>query len=171
MLTIWILTLLWALTATVMVIKNPLPIPDRGHRLFGVPDQRASDITVQILSNAGIPLRFRFKTGPTLQALLWDNQTVIHLVEHEMFERTGLSGNGISLPSSNPRQAAEDAIRLLQGAGFSAELVAGFDDYLPPNHLVIVRSTAFLGWALAFRKHVLGMPKPQFVSASQKAYL
>lgn len=97
-LALWLLTLLWAVTATVMLFRNPFPVPDRRHRLFGVPDELANRAVVEILSRAGIPLRFRFKTGPTLQSLLWDNQTVIHVVDSSIAGPSGLNGNGISLP-------------------------------------------------------------------------
>lgn len=163
MLALWLITLVWAVTATAMFFRNPLPIPDRGHRLFGVPDERAHQALLDIVARAGIPLRFRFRTGPTLQSLLWDNETVIHLVDSAIASQVRLNGNGISLPVADPARAASEAIRILQTAGYSAELVTGFDDYLPDNHLVIVKSTACLDWVLVFRRHVLRMPKPQFL--------
>jgi hypothetical protein len=83
-------------------------------------------------------------------------------VDPSVAAQSGLNGNAISLAVTDPRRAASEAIRSLQTAGFSAELVAGFDNYLPDNHLIIVKSSACIGWVLAFRKHVLKMPKPQF---------
>ena len=162
MFALWLFTLLWAVTATAMLLRNPLPIPDRGHRLFGVPDEKAHGALLEIVSRAGLPLRFRFSTGPTVQSLLWDNETVIHLVDSFTTTAKGLNGNGISLPVADPKKSASVAIRILRAAGFSAELVTGFDEYLPENHLAMIKSSACLDWVLVFRRHVLRMPKPQF---------
>jgi hypothetical protein len=159
---LWVITLIWAVTATIFVFRNPLPIPDRGHRLFGVSDERAQDVVIDILSAAGLSPRFRFRTGPALQSLFWDNETVIHLVDATAAVQSGLNGTGISLPVSDPRRAATEAIHSLQGAGFTAEFVTGFDDYLPPDHLLIVKSSAFPSWVLVFRRHVVNMPRPKF---------
>ena len=63
------LTSIWALVATIMVVRNPLPFPDRGHRLFAVPDERARRVTLSILAETGLSPRFRFRTGPSDQTL------------------------------------------------------------------------------------------------------
>jgi len=154
-----LLTTLWAVVATIMVVKNPLPFPDRGHRLFAVRDERARTLTLSILAQIGLLPRFRFRTGPSDQTLLWDNTTVIHLLDPE----SGVSGNGISLVVKDPEQSAKQAISILTSAGYTATRLPGIDGDLPPNHLVIVSSDAFSGWGLAFRRHQLRMPKPTFV--------
>jgi len=154
----------WAVAATALLLRNPLPFPDKGHRLFAVPNAAAQIVVLQLLSHAGVSLKYQFRTGPTVQSLLWDN-TVVHLVDQDIAGRTGLTGSGISLPVPDPQRAAEEAIHALKSAGFDAECVGGFDDFLPPNHLTVVRSTAFVDWALVFRRHLLKMPKPQFINS------
>lgn len=79
------------------------PIADSGPWSPAVcrPDRRAQDTVLNILSKAGLSLRFRFKTGPTVQALLWDNQTVIHLADPVLTTHMGLTGNGIFQPGES----------------------------------------------------------------------
>ena len=48
---------LWGLLATMVAVRNPFPFPDRGHRLFGVPDHNAQRVVLEILKTAGLPLR------------------------------------------------------------------------------------------------------------------
>ena len=161
MLILLLITTLWAIVATWMVIKNPLPFPDRGHRLFGVPSRNAQKIVLEIMRESGLPLRFRFRTGPTDQALLWDNTTAIHLLDQSL----DLTGNGISIAVRDPESAALAAIERLETEGFTARRVEGAGDAkLPPNHLVVLTSDAFRGWVLVFRRHQLRMPKPTFLS-------
>jgi len=152
---------IWALAATLMLFfRNPLPFPDRGHRTFGVPDTRAQKTVVKILADVGLPLRFRFKSGPLDQALLWDNTTVIHFMDPSFNH----SGNGISVVVPDPGLAARKATSQLEAAGYSVQRLEGTDVELPPNHVVVLTSSAFLSWALVFRRHQLKMPRPNFVT-------
>jgi hypothetical protein len=155
------LVLGWAVIATMMVIRNPFPFPDRGHRLFGVPDDRARETVLSILKQAGLSGRFRFKTGPSDQTILWDNTTVIHILN----QPDGPTGTGISLVVKDPGLAAQKAISALTNAGFTAARISQEDvSGMNSQHLVVISSDAFLGWAMAFRRHQLRMPKPKFES-------
>ena len=151
----------WAAAATAMLLfRNPLPFPDRGHRTFGVPDTTAQKTVVNVLTKFGLPLRFRFKSGPLDQALLWDNTTVIHFLDPK-FDH---SGNGISVAVPDPEAAAAWATKQLQAAGYTVQRMEGADRDLPPNHVVVLTSSAFLSWAMVFRRHQLKMPQPTFVA-------
>jgi len=116
-------------------------------------------IVLDILKAAGLPLKFRFKTGPTDQAVLWDNTTVIHCLDPDFNH----SGNGISVVVADPEEAAAGATRQLEAAGYQVRRIVGIDRELPSNHLIVLTSDAFLEWGLAFRRHQLKMPKPVFL--------
>jgi hypothetical protein len=161
MLLICLLVTLWALVATAMVIRNPFPFPDRGHRLFGVSDEQARKAVLEVLKDSGLAGRFRFRLGPSDQTVFWDNTTVVHVLNHA----SGLTGNGISLAVQHPERAAQHAIDLLTAAGYRAErLPPDSVSGMPPKYLVVISCNAFNGWALAFRHHQLRMPKPVFIS-------
>jgi len=149
---IWIVTLIWAVIATLLLIRNPLPCPDRGHRAFGVASKEAQKVIVAILRDAGMPLRFRFRSGPSEHALLWDNMTDIHFVDSGA---SPLPGNGISLAVKDPLQAAARAIERLKAAGFSVQQL---EWGMAPELLTVLTSDAFSSWALVFRRHILRMP-------------
>jgi hypothetical protein len=161
LLTLLVVVCIWAIVATLMVFRNPFPFPDRGHRLYGVPNEHARRTVMNILRGSGLQPRLRFRTGPSDQTLFWDNETVIHVLD----QGGGLSGTGISVVVSNPQRAASNAIKMLRDAGYSAEQPsdAAVSD-VGASDLVVVASSAFLGWALAFRRHQLKMPKPHFLS-------
>lgn len=151
----------WAVATTLMLFfRNPLPFPDRGHRTFGVPDTKAQKAVVSVLTKFGLPLRFRFKSGPLDQALLWDNTTVIHFLD----PRLNHSGNGISVVVADPESAAAWATSQLEAAGYTVQRIEGTDRELPPSHVVVLTSSAFLSWAMVFRRHQLKMPQPTFVA-------
>src|SRR3989442_1630003 len=80
---VWaIVATLWAIGATAMHIRNPLPFPDRGHRAYGVPDEKARQTVVNILQEV-TPLRerFTFDAAATQQTLMWDNFPVIYYMD------------------------------------------------------------------------------------------
>lgn len=164
MLALLIFALFWAVIATIMLVKNPLPVPDRGHRLFGVPSPDARRVVLAILRDAGQSARLRFRTGPTDQTVLWDGATVIHCLDKSDGD---FSGTGISIVVRNPEAAAARALQRLRDSGHSAMRLDGVDADLPSNHLVVITSDAFSGWALAFRRHQLRMPKPQFLAIDE----
>jgi hypothetical protein len=151
-----IILAVWAAAATLMVLRNPFPFPDRGHRLFGVPDTTAGDVVLRVLEGVGLPVRMRFRSGPSRQALLWDNTTVINCVDPVL----GQSGTALSIAVRDPESAARRATMQLEQAGYKVRRLEGVDVDLPPNHLVVLTSDAFVDWALAFRLHMLRMPKP-----------
>src|SRR2546425_1171054 len=95
------LILIWAITATVMVIHNPFPFPDRGHRCFGVRSEHARQTVVRVIeTTSGLKERFTFDFGPTHQTLMWDGCTVINYLEDN-----DKPGSAISLAVSDPRAA------------------------------------------------------------------
>jgi hypothetical protein len=162
LLVLCILTTIWAVVATIMVLRNPLPFPDRGHRAFGVPDERARQIVVNLLYETGsLKERWTFDSGPTHQTLLWDGFTVINHVDEAFQRERDLPSTAISLAVKDPQAAAQRAVALLTESGYKAEWEDNLDSDLPPNHLVAVRSDAFRGWLLVFRRPLIHMPRPK----------
>jgi len=152
----------WALVASILHFRNPLPIPDKGHRLYGVPDEHAREVVVQLLKNvARIKEQFTFDSGPTHQTLMWDGFTVISYLDRDIRSTFDVSGTGLSVPVKNPQLAATEAVKLLTASGYTAEMLDNVDPELPANYLVPVKSNAFDGWVLVFRRPLLKMPFPK----------
>lgn len=150
-------TLIWAVVVTIFfAVRNPLPIPDNGHRVFAVTNNDAAIVVVKILTLAGLSERFTFTAGPTTQTLLWDNTTVIMQLRHRA---AGIPPNAISVVVAKPKESAEQAALMLTNAGFSAEISHGVVPELGEN-LVLLKSGAFEGWGLVFRLHTLALGKP-----------
>lgn len=155
--------LVWAIAATLLLFKNPLPFPDRGHRAFGVRDERARQTVIKVLGDVGgMKERFTFDSGASHQTILWDGFTSINYVESEVREQMNLPGNGLSVPVGDPTASALKAIEILQKNGYTGRIVEGVDLGLPPNHLVLVESNAFDHWLMVFRLPLIDMPKPKF---------
>lgn len=153
------LMMVWAVCATIgmvvfgtLLFANPYPlfqIPDWGHRLYGVPAEQHA-VFVELFRRAGIP-PFGTFTAVVRQTLLRDGFTVIASGEH-------MRKAAISIPTSDPRKAAEDAKAFLAQNGISAGV---FD---PPetglkDKLVLLRLPDDLGWDIAFRRSIMPTPK------------
>lgn len=155
---LFVIILAWAVTVTFFCFMwNPLPFPDRGHRCFTVPSENAAKVVATILGKlGGLPERFTFDAGPTHQTLLWDNTTVIIWFDPSVPEK----GDAISVVVSDPKASARDAATILRQAGFSADIRYDVMPEVGDNKFVLLRSDAFNGWVLAFRRHILAMGSP-----------
>lgn len=152
----------WAVVATILHFRNPLPVPDKGHRLYGVRDERARQTVVGLLrSLSHLKEQFTFDSGPTHQTLMWDGFTVISYLDPEARAALDVPCTGLSVPSGNPNADAAKAVGLLRAAGYEATTLDNVDTDLPPNHLIPVTSDAFDGWVLVFRRHLTKMPFPK----------
>ena len=154
---------IWALAATILVFwRNPLPFPDRGHRVFGVQDERARKVVVAGLKEiGGLSPRFTFDSGPIHQTLMWDNTTVIAYFDQAFLTQKGLASNAISLAVEDPNATAASFAQYLRvRGGYSSVVVRDPDTNLPPNHIALVTSNAFDDWILVFRRSILNMPTP-----------
>ena len=161
LLIIWaFLATVWAGIFTLLFIHNPLPFPDRGHRIFGVKDEPTRATVVKIIEKLSHKKsRFTFDSGDIHQTILHDGYTSIHCIDDKP---EAVMPCGISLAVENPLASAHDAIQLLKAAGFQADIIENVKMDLPPNYLIPVRSDAFDGWSLVFRRSLLKMPKPKF---------
>lgn len=158
---VWaILATIWAITITILFIYNPFPFPDRGHRVFGVKDEKTRAIVVKIIENlTGKKSRFTFDAGDIHQTILHDGFTVIHYIDEKPDK---IASCGISFAVKNPQRSAQEVIQLLKAEGFQAGVIEDVKLDLPPNNLVPVYSNAFDGWVLVFRRPLIKMPKPNF---------
>jgi hypothetical protein len=155
-----IISTVWAMMVTVMLLRNPLPFPDRGHRAYALPDENARKTVLQVLSEiGGLREHFSFDAGPTHQTFMWDGYTVLNYIDQTDPEIAKLPGNAISLPVKDPRIAAETTVGLLKTSGYQSALHEIIAEGIPPNTLVVVESDAFKDWVLVFRRHVLKMPR------------
>jgi hypothetical protein len=136
-----------------LVYRNPLPIPDRGHRGFVVPNERAAITVVTILSQAGLPEQFSFDSGPIHHTLLWDNATAIMRFD-ESLRQLGIGLNFMSIVVADPGDSATRATTLLEESGFTAKVWRNTNPALG-DKLVVVSSSAFEGWVMVFRRHKL----------------
>ncbi len=154
------LATVWATALTLLFFNNPLPFPDRGHRVFGVKDEQTRAFVVKLLETlSGKKARFTFDSGKIHQTILHDNLTSIHYIDEKPED---VPASAISFAVKNPLASANRAIEMLQNAGFQAKIIEGIETDLPPNYLVPVWSDAFDGWALVFRRSLIKMPKPKF---------
>lgn len=158
---IWaIVSTLWAIIVSTMLIRNPLPVPDRGHRAYSIPGEEARLAVLQVLSRVGkLHERFTFDAGPTHQTLMWDGYTVLNFLDRSNSDVSDLSGNAISLAVHDPRSAAEKALQILKARNFTATARELADNNIPANHLIVIDSEAFDNWVLVFRRHLIKMPK------------
>lgn len=159
----WIATLIWALLVTILFFyRNPLPFPDRGHRIFGVPNEKARHDVVELLKKvSALRERWTFDSGEVHQTVMWDGFTSIHYLDPEIQKSRNLMGSGLSVPTNDPQGSAMTAVEFLRAAGYEAKLVEGMNFDLPPNHLIPVESNAFNGWNLVFRRPLHKMPFPK----------
>lgn len=166
---IWAITsTVWAVIATAMLIRNPLPFPDRGHRSYALPSEETRQVVLKVLRHiGGLKERFTFDAGPTHQTLMWDGYTVLNYVDQDHPDVGRLPGNAISLPVKDPRLAAQNTMKLLSESGYTTAIEEIADYELPPNYLVVVESDAFKEWVLVFRRHIIKMPRPKLRSRNK----
>ena len=154
------LATVWAVVATLIIVRNPFPFPDRGHRVFGVKDEATRAVVVKLIETlSGKKSLYTFDSGDIHQTVLADGYTSIHYIDHKP---PNLSACAVSLAVKNPSVSAQAAIHFLHSEGFAAKIVETVETNLPPNCLVPVESDAFDGWVLVFRRPLLKMPRPQF---------
>lgn len=159
MLSYVIVLLVGILIGAIWVTFCPLPIPiaDKGHRLFGVRGKKSAYVVCKILAKHGVRKRWSMRFGPTHQIVMKDNSTVICWFDEGLIPDKEM--NAISLVCTNPKEEAALAQMDFQINGYYAEVSQppGIGD----TPLYIVKSDALVNSVLAFRKHALKMPKPE----------
>jgi hypothetical protein len=154
-----VVAVIWAIVASMLVYRNPLPIPDWGHQCFEVPSEAAAQAVTSVLAKDGLGENFTFNFGPTRQTLLADGHTVIFQARND--ELGGLPGNARSVVVKNPLLSAAEASRSLQENGFTAVIHRVVDVGVPSGSLIVVSSDAFKNWVLVYRWHALKLGAPK----------
>lgn len=141
-----------------------MPLSDRGHRCFTVPNETAArDIMKMLAVVKGPGELFTFDIGPIHQTLWDDGDTVLIWFDQVFLDRK-IPGDAISIVVDNPLEAAQIGAGLLQGKGYTTRIV---DDLDPDDKLVLLESSAFPSWALVFRLHAFKMGMPEKRSITQ----
>lgn len=153
--------LLWALLTTyLLLVQNPLPIPDRGNAVFSCPSDVAREVVLRVLAQHGLRPDFRADTAFALRAIFWNRvRMILNVPSREGAEQLGNPGAALAIVARDPAASAETASRLLRQKGFDADVLRDLDPDVPPNALVFVRSDAFPNWVLVFRKNITKMGK------------
>ncbi len=157
----------WALVVTLMWWRNPLPLPDRGHRAYALAREEARLPVLKALRELGLAERFTFDTGPTRQTLLSDGYTVLNHLSSGEPSLDHLTANAISVAVKDPKAAAQGVARDLNASNYTATIQEITDAELPPNRLVVLESNAFSDWVLVFRQHIFKMPAVKRYKVSQ----
>ncbi len=140
---------LYSLTLSyVHFVNNFTLLPDRGHRYYGVKNQKTAILLAKIFDReAGLGERFTFSPRPSNQMLLKDNTTVLGWLD----EPTNLlPPNALSLAVDNPRQSAARTVDTLIKNGYTAtilpEIMTGTG-----GKLIMILTDAFDGSMLVYR--------------------
>lgn len=146
--------------AAAAVYYNPwIPFADRGHRAFGVCDNRGLFAAVTVIeATTSERLDYVFDYGTTRQALFKDHYTVINRLQGSQCREhlQPSTGDAPSFAVHNPEEAAQKAVQMFRELGYEA------DAQKFANQLWLVRTTALNASDIVYRRHALmmgGAPK------------
>lgn len=149
------IVVVYAIMVTVFFFyRNPLPFPDRGHRCFAVPNEKAAKAVVEILGKIGsLHEKFTFDVGSFGHTVMADNATVIIWDKNQE-----LLKNGFSIVSDDPKRDASKVIDMLNKEGFTGVI----KNILPEmgDKFVFIESNVLNNSLLILRRHVLVLGKP-----------
>jgi hypothetical protein len=131
---------------------KPLPIPDRGHRLFAVKDEKAHDVVLKLLNSEGLQPFKALETAPVHQTLLSDMRTVVAWFDADKQPPE----DAISIAVDDPMITATQWAIVLRKAGFTADI----SEPIPGQKGVLVRlkTDALVHSVFVFRLFFLKMP-------------
>ena len=145
----------WGSVATILAgalalvhFAHPLPlyqIPDRGHRILAVPEEKYRVPVIEALMVGGLNPYGTFTAG-LKQTLMWDGFTVVAAGQ-------GLGSCAVSLPVDDPSEAAKRAQRALLKHGVRSTT---FDPPELKGKLSVVKLP--FGLDIAYRVHGSQMP-------------
>ncbi len=155
-----VLTLLVALMLVAYLValikdRNPLPFPDRDYHVFSASSPSALVALESLMQNFGHRPRFRIDSDE-VDRTVFSNGTIINCPHSRISAVLGNPGGAIGFVVSDPDGAARESARLLEAAGFQAEVILDAEPGLP---IAFVKTNALISGAVVFRKHVLKMGK------------
>jgi hypothetical protein len=144
---------------TLFVVKGPIPFFDNGFRIFATKNEHARDDVAELLRRFGLKPRYRIDSGGVKRVLMADNTTIINYTDPDQWARMGSPAAGLAIRVRNPLRAAQEAVDMLMRMGYEAEILGELDTEVPPGAMVFVRTNAFVGTVLVFRRHFFQMGK------------
>ena len=133
--------------------RNPLPFPDRDYHVFSARSPAALAALERLMQNHGHRPRFRIDSEQ-VDRTVFSNGTIINCPRPEMSALLGDHGGALGFVVTDPVAAARDSAKLLESAGFRADVILDAEPGLP---IAFVSTDALIGGAVVFRKHVLKM--------------
>jgi hypothetical protein len=152
-----VMALLAGFAWSLATLRNPLPWPDHGSRIFPASSPEAKAALVELLGQYGIAERFKADSGGIARSVMMDG-TIINHSPPAVLAKVGGGGAGLSLVADDPDTSAEAAAAFLRSRGFSATIVRDVEPGLP---VVFVRTDALEGGVLNFRLPAWQMPRPE----------
>lgn len=133
-----------------------LPVPDRGHRCFVVPNEAVARLFANMFARYGLTEQMTFSSGGTHQCVLGGDLVLIWYDEE--LREMGLGKSALSVAVPDPRGAAYEARGIFRGEGFSVKV---HEDLFPGlEGKIVVVQVAELDWTLVFRRPLLRMGRP-----------
>jgi len=133
--------------------RNPLPFPDRDYHVFSASSLAALVALEQLMQTFGHRPRFRIDSNE-VDRTVFSNGTIINHPHAQISDVLGRPGGALGFVVRDPVGAARESARLLEAAGFRAEVILDAEPGLP---IAFVKTDALISGALVFRKHVLAM--------------
>lgn len=133
--------------------RNPLPFPDRDYHVFSASSPAALAALERLMQNHGHRPRFRIDSEQ-VDRTVFSNGTIINCPQPGMAAMLGSPGGALGFVVGDPDGAARETARLLEAAGFRAEIVLDAEPGLP---IAFVKTNALISGAIVLRKHVLKM--------------
>ncbi len=153
-----IIAFLAGLGVMTFIAFGPLPIVDRGSRIFTVADERTLNSVVRILGQLGLKPRYRIFSSGIKRVVMADNMTIINCTtDEELWRQIGRPAAALALRVKDPEVSAAQAVQVLRAAGFVAGEPRQLDPDIPRNTMCYVRTDAFINTLLVFRKHSVKM--------------
>lgn len=153
----WVVLAFVILSIGFFIFERNVPVFEKGHRVFAVPNDDAVKALVEITAMHGLKENFTFNGGTNQQTLLTDNATVF--IKHDP-SVTGIL-SGLSLPSGDPIESARKAQEILTSQGFTAIVTP---EEIPTNSGLVtfcfLESDACIGWKILFRPHAMDLGTP-----------
>ncbi|GEM_PF-2163451 len=163
------------ITAYLLLVFNPFPIPDTGHATYRVANRNAALLIADIIEQyIGVKKRYIFHAGPTSQLLMQDGTVFIWFRvdtglgffdwSKARVRASEMYGQGPSFISSHPKRAADNIRAALGKTEFGPGVLtipAGMSKDTNHPDLVVITNDLFLGWDLVVRRHAFKMPRPE----------
>ena len=131
--------------------RNPLPFPDRHYHVFSASSPAALIALERLMQDFGHRPRFRIDSEQ-VDRTVFSNGTIINSPHPAMAAALGNPGGALGFVVGDPVAAANESARVLEAAGFRAEVVLDAEPGLP---IAFVKTDALISGVVVFRKHVL----------------